>query len=263
MATSLPFPDSFEGILQLVTQLRSKDGCPWDQEQTLQTLSPLLLEECYELVEATENEQDSERLEEIGDLLLHIAFQILLSEESGSFFRSDVFESTLKKYIRRHPHVFSDQPVDSIEELKDNWEKIKREEKEESRHYEMDGIPSNLPGLSCALKIQQKAARCGFDWDDSNEIHQKILEELSEFEAANNYDEQQEEVGDLLFTVTNMARHNGIDPEQALRNSNRKFISRFTSMEKLSEQAGQKFSDLPLKNQDDLWQQVKLEERQP
>ena len=129
MATSLPFPDSFEGILQLVTQLRSKDGCPWDQEQTLQTLSPLLLEECYELVEATENEQDSERLEEIGDLLLHIAFQILLSEESGSFFRSDVFESTLKKYIRRHPHVFSDQTVDSIEELKDNWEKMKREEK--------------------------------------------------------------------------------------------------------------------------------------
>ena len=153
--------------------------------------------------------------------------------------------------------------MDSIEELKDNWEKIKREEKEESRHYEMDGIPSNLPGLSCALKIQQKAARCGFDWDDSNEIHQKILEELSELEAANNYDQQQEEVGDLLFTVTNMARHNGIDPEQALRNSNRKFNSRFTSMEKLSEQAGQKFSDLPLKNQDDLWQQVKLEERQP
>lgn len=263
MDTSLPFPDTFEGILQLVTQLRSKDGCPWDQEQTLHTLTPLLLEECYELVEATENEQDSERLEEIGDVLLHIAFQILISEESGLFFRSDVFESTMKKYIRRHPHVFSNQTVDSMEDLKNNWEKIKREEKGESRQYEMDGIPRNLPSLTCALKIQQRAARCGFDWDDSHEIRQKILEELSEFEAATNYDQQQEEVGDLLFTVANMARHNGIDPEQALRNSNRKFVSRFTNMEKLSEQAGNKFSDLPLKSQDDLWQQVKSEERQP
>ena len=148
-----------------------------------------------------------------------------------------------------------------MEDLKNNWEKIKREEKGESRQYEMDGIPRNLPSLTCALKIQQRAARCGFDWDDSHEIRQKILEELSEFEAATNYDQQEEEVGDLLFTVANMARHNGIDPEQALRNSNRKFVSRFTNMEKLSEQAGQKFSDLPLKSQDDLWHQVKLEER--
>ena len=188
---------------------------------------------------------------------------VLISEESDSFFRSDVFESTIKKYIRRHPHVFSDQTVDSIEDLKNNWEKMKREEKGEARQYEMDGIPSNLPALACALKIQQRAARCGFDWDDSHEIRQKILEELSEFEAATNYDQQEEEVGDLLFTVANMARHNGIDPEQALRNSNRKFVSRFTNMEKLSEQAGQKFSDLPLKSQDNLWQQVKLEERRP
>ena len=157
MKSPLPFPYTFDGILELVEQLRAKEGCPWDQEQTLQTLSPLLLEECYELVEAIEIESASGRLEELGDLFLHLAFQLSISEDEGSFTRSDVFESALKKYIHRHPHVFAGQTVNSIEELKNNWETMKQEEKKESRKSTMDGIPQNLPSLSSAQKIQQKA----------------------------------------------------------------------------------------------------------
>ena len=262
MKAPSPFSDTFDGILELVDQLRSKEGCPWDQEQTLQTLSPLLLEECYELVEAIEIESASDILEELGDVFLHLAFQVSISEEEGTFRRSDVFEAALKKYIERHPHVFAGQMVNSIEELKDNWEKIKQEEKKESRESTMDGVPQNLPGLSSAQKIQQKAASSGFDWDDSNEIRGKILEELSEFESAETHEELEEEFGDLLFSIVNMGRHNKIDPEKAMRNANRKFISRFKSMEKLATQQGKKFSDLPLQDQDDLWKQVKLQEKQ-
>ena len=260
MNQPLSFSDTFDGILELVDQLRSEEGCPWDQEQTLQTLSPLVLEECYELVEAIEIESDSGRLEELGDLFLHLAFQVSISEEEGTFTRSDVFASTLRKYIHRHPHVFAGQTVNSVEELKDNWEKIKQEEKKESRKSTMDGIPQNLPSLSLAQKIQQKAARTGFDWDNSNEIQGKILEELSEFESAETYEELEEEFGDLLFSVVNMGRHSKIDPEKALRNANRKFVSRFKSMEKLASRQGKTFSELPLKDQDDLWTQVKLQE---
>ncbi len=262
MKAPLSFSGTFEGIIELVGQLRSKEGCPWDQEQTLQTLSPLLLEECYELVEAIETESDPGRLEELGDLFLHLAFQISISEEEGTFTRTDVFESALKKYIDRHPHVFAGQMVNSIEELKDNWEKIKREEKKESRKSIMDGIPQNLPSLPSAQKIQQKAARSGFDWDNSNEIREKILEELSEFESAETYEELEEEFGDLLFSIVNMGRHSKIDPEKALRNANRKFVSRFKSMEQLAIRQGKEFSDLPLKGQDELWNQVKLQEDQ-
>ena len=260
MNRPLSFSDTFDGILELVDQLRSEEGCPWDQEQTLQTLSPLVLEECYELVEAIEIESDSGRLEELGDLFLHLAFQVSISEEEGTFTRSDVFASTLRKYIHRHPHVFAGQTVNSVEELKDNWEKIKQEEKKESRTSTMDGIPQNLPSLSSAQKIQQKAARSGFDWDNANEIRGKILEELSEFESAETYEELEEEFGDLLFSVVNMGRHSKMDPEKALRNANRKFVSRFKSMEKLATQQGKTFSELPLKDQDDLWNQVKLQE---
>jgi len=262
MKTPPIFSGTFEGILELVDQLRSEEGCPWDQEQTLQTLSPLLLEECYELVEAIEIESDSGRLEELGDLFLHLAFQISISEKEGTFTRSDVFKSALKKYIDRHPHVFAGHTVNSIEELKDNWEKIKQEEKKESRKSTVDGIPLNLPSLSSAQKIQQKAARSGFDWDNSKEIREKILEELSEFESAETYEELEEEFGDLLFSIVNMGRHNKIDPEKALRNANRKFVSRFKSMEKLATHQDKEFSKLPLKDQDDLWNQVKLQENQ-
>ena len=262
MTAPLPFSGTFEGILDLVGQLRSEQGCPWDQEQTLLTLSPLLLEECYELIEAIETEKDSERLEELGDVFLHLAFQISISEDEGVFTRSDVFDSTLRKYIGRHPHVFADQIINSIEELKDNWEKIKQEEKKGTRTSTMDGIPQNLPSLSSAQKIQQKAARSGFDWDNSNEIRGKILEELSEFESAGTYAELEEEFGDLLFSVVNMGRHSKIDPEKALRNANRKFISRFKSMEKIATLRGKNFSDLPLQDQDDLWNEVELQEKQ-
>ena len=262
MNPQLLFSHDFDGILELVDQLRSKEGCPWDQEQTLQTLSPLLLEECYELIESIESESDSGRLEELGDVFLHLAFQLSISEEEGSFTRSDVFASALRKYIDRHPHVFADEIVNSLEELKDNWEKLKMEEKKGYRKSTMDGIPKNLPSLSSAQKIQQKAARSGFDWDNSNEIKGKILEELSELESAETYEELEEEFGDLLFSIVNMGRHNKIDPEKALRNANRKFVSRFKSMEKLATQQGSEFSELPLKAQDDLWNQVKLQEDQ-
>lgn len=252
-----PFPSSFEGVRQLVSSLRSQEGCPWDREQTPKTLAPMLIEECHELVEAIENGDVSDIIEEIGDVLFHMAFQLQIGKSEGLFTDCKVFKSVNEKYVRRHPHVFGNEQVGTIEDLKGNWDRIKKIEKKGIRKSAIDGIPSDLPALAYADSIQKRASRTGFDWDDPDEIKDKVLEELDEIYAAQNHDEKQEEFGDLLFSIVNAARRMNIDSEQALRYSNRKFRKRFTEMESVCRKNGMDFANLTIEEKDELWNKVK------
>lgn len=254
----LDFNPSFEGLEEMVTYLTGPKGCPWDQKQTPSSLTPMLLEECHELIEAIENNDIENIIEEIGDVIFHLAFQIQLANSKNLFDSRIIFRTVIDKYIRRHPHVFGGKEVENIPELKKNWEEIKKLEKEESRSSALDGIPKSLPSLSHAEAIQKRAANTGFDWETLPEIDEKVIEELDELKKAKSKKEQQEEFGDLIFTLVNIARHQGINAEQALRESNRKFLSRFTKMEVLSSNRGQEFEKLNIKEKDALWDEVKL-----
>ena len=252
-----PFPSSFEGIAQLVSILRSQEGCPWDREQTPRTLAPMLIEECHELVEAIESDDVPDIIEEIGDVLFHIAFQLHLGKSEELFTDCKVFKSVNDKYVRRHPHVFGNEQAGTAEELKGNWDRIKKIEKKGIRKSAIDGIPGSLPALAYADSIQKRASRTGFDWDDPGEIKDKVLEELDEIYAAQNHVERQEEFGDLLFTIVNAARRMNIDSEQALRYSNRKFRKRFTEMESDCRKKGIDFAKLTIEEKEVLWNKVK------
>ena len=248
---------SFGGLISLINILRGPEGCPWDAEQNMGSLIPLFLEECYELVDAVEVGDYENLIEEIGDVLFHIAFQISLGESDGRFNESTVCIRTSEKYKRRHPHVFGDGKADSIEEIESNWERIKRDEKTLDNQSHVDGIPRSLPALSYALAIQKKAAKTGFDWTSGKELRAKVWEEINEIDAAQSLDEKQEELGDLLFTIVNECRWMEIDPEQALRQSNRKFSDRFKGMEKISEEENKDFTNLKPSDKDILWNRAK------
>jgi len=247
---------AFERMLTIMDELREQ--CPWDKKQTPTSLSPMLLEECCELIEAIENNDTENIIEEIGDVIFHLAFQIKLANSENLFDSKTIFRNVIDKYIRRHPHVFSNKKIKDIPELKKNWEDIKKLEKEKDRTSALDGIPKSLPSLAYAEVIQKRTANTGFDWETLPEIDEKVIEELNELKNATSEKEKQEEFGDLLFTLVNIARHQGIDAEQALRESNRKFHSRFTKMESLSSKRGQEFEKLNIKEKDALWDEVKL-----
>lgn len=251
------FPNTFEGLQLLVTTLRGTDGCPWDREQTSKSLVPLMLEECYELLDAVEADDCSNIMEEIGDILFHLAFQIHLGEASNKFSDAKLYEYTINKYIRRHPHVFGDKKFESISELKKNWDSIKNTEKPDQRQYALDRIPKSLPSLKYADSLQSEAAKKGFDWDNIVDVKNKINEELQEIEEALSQPHIKEEVGDLLFTVVNYARHLGIDADQALRKANEKFKHRFTKMEKICEDNNNSFVNLSITDKETLWETVK------
>ena len=254
----LDLPSSFEGLEEMVTYLTGPEGCPWDKKQTSTSLSPMLLEECYELVEAIENNDIENIIEEIGDVIFHLAFQIKLADSENLFDSKAIFRNVIDKYIRRHPHVFNNKKIKDIPELKKNWEDIKKLEKEKDRNSALDGIPKSLPSLAYAEVIQKRAANTGFDWETLPEIDEKVIEELNELKNARSEKEKQEEFGDLIFTLVNIARHQGIDAEQALRESNRKFHSRFTKMEILSSNRSQEFEKLNINEKDALWDEIKL-----
>ena len=258
ISEKLDFPESFEGLEKMIQYLTGPDGCPWDKKQTPTTLTPMLVEECYELVDAIENNNHENIIEEIGDVIFHLAFQIRLGNLAGLFNSKDIFHNVLNKYIRRHPHVFENKTVSGIEELKRNWEDIKKSEKDKDRHSALDGIPKSLPSLAHAETIQKRAANTGFDWETSKEIEEKVIEELNELKDAASEEEKEEEFGDLLFTLVNIARHQGIDAEKALRVSNRKFITRFKKMEEVSANQGQEFEKLNINEKDALWNEIKL-----
>ena len=251
------FPHRFEGLQLLLGTLRGTSGCPWDKEQTSESLVPLMLEECYELFDAIEESNPPNIMEELGDVLFHLAFQMHIGSELNQFSDTELFKYTIDKYVRRHPHVFDGQKTETREELIENWETIKRAEKKGVSKSALDGIPSGLPALVYATAVQKRAERTGFDWDHITEIKAKVIEELDEMELAQNHAERKEEFGDLLFTLVNIARKMEIDPEQSLRFANRKFSRRFSEMEEISKKRGLDFSETTLLEKDSLWNEVK------
>ena len=257
MDTELDYASTYEGLLELVERLRGPDGCPWDREQTRDSLKGLFLEECYELVEAIEQDDPEKLVEELGDVLFHVAFQLQIAREKGEFAQERVFETLVDKLVRRHPHVFGDAEAADAGEVLENWDAIKRREMSGTDSSILDGVPRTMPGLSYAQAVQDRAARMGFDWEDYRGVLDKVAEELRELDEAQSEPKREGELGDLLFSVVNAARWLGVDAEGALRHSNARFYQRFTAMEKLSHQRGLSFPELPMGEKEALWQEVK------
>ena len=256
------FPYNFTGLMSFIEFLLGPNGCPWDKKQTPMTLSPMLLEESHELTEAIEKNDMQNTMEEIGDVMLHLAFQISLAKMSDSFDEDDMFKSLIEKYIKRHPHVFSDSKISSEDEIKKTWDEIKKTEKGKTQYNSTLGeFPKSLPALSTAQKLQKNAAKTGFDWDNIREVKEKIYEEMEEIKSAKTDDDKLEEIGDLLFSVVNFSRHLSIDAEQALRLSNMKFQKRFTQMEMLAIKKSQEFAKLSVIEKDQLWNEIKSQEK--
>jgi len=254
----------FDKLVQIIAALRGKNGCPWDKIQTHSTLSSSLIEEAYEVIEAIDANAPSKLSEELGDLLMQVMLHAQIAKEDGTFDICDVIKSITEKLIRRHPHVFGDLEVEDAKEVLSNWEAIKRDEEGyEDRKSVLDGIPAQLPGLLLARKIQSKASRVGFDWKRAEEVLPKIQEELNELKACLNLNDQsavEMEIGDLIFSIVNLSRFLNVEPEDALRKTNAKFIRRFKAMEAEMERQGKNFDDFDLEGLDELWEKAKLEE---
>ena len=225
----------FEALIEIMDQLRDPGGCPWDQKQTMESLQPYLIEEAYECLDAMERGQRDEQCDELGDLLLQIVFQSRLAREEGSFVIDDVIQAITDKMIRRHPHVFGDGSAENSDEVLTQWEQIKRQEKGQEQRSIVAGIPVSAPALQRAARLGEKVSRVGLDWANAHEVREKVDEELDELEEAlsqNNRARAEEELGDLLFTVAQLARHLDIEPEGALRAATRKFTQRVEHIEK-------------------------------
>ncbi len=227
----------FDKLLEVMARLRAPDGCPWDQEQTHSSILPDLLEEVYEFMEAVESGDSHHMKEELGDLLLQIVFHSQIATEDEQFSAYDVCREITDKLIRRHPHVFGDTEVSGTKEVLENWESIKRAEQgKEDRKSILDGIPAHFPALLKAQKIQNKAARVGFDWPEKGPVLDKVEEEFAEFREAlesGDMDHAEDELGDILFSMVNVARHHGISAEDALRRTIGKFTKRFNAIEEI------------------------------
>jgi MazG family protein len=244
----------------IVSLLRSPDGCPWDREQTHESLRAGLLEEACETIDAITNADDANLREELGDLLLQVVFHTDLAAERGAFTLEDAAQHTCEKLIRRHPHVFGDGDATDTGAVLRQWEQIKRKEKGESASI-MEGIPRALPALIRAANVQKKAARVGFDWPDTAGVIDKFREELAELSVeleSGDPKKLEHELGDILFTAVNMARKIGVEPELALEHANQRFIARFQHMEKLAGQSGGKLEDLSPQELDKLWEAAKV-----
>jgi len=263
----------FEKLVEIMATLRGPDGCPWDKQQDFNSLKPMLVEEVYEVLEAVEN-NDSEGLsEELGDLLLHVVFHAQLGKETGQFDIDTVIGKISDKLVRRHPHVFGSETASTPEEVIKNWEAIKAQEKAEklkNRTAEqrslLEGIPSKLPAIHEAHQISSRAARVGFDWPDVNGIFDKLQEEVRELKevisssgSEEKRDRLEDEIGDMLFVIVNIARYLKIDSESALKRANRKFKSRFRYMEKELAGQGKTLDQTSLDEMEALWQKAKSE----
>jgi MazG family protein len=274
-------PANFNDLVELMSRLRSPEGCPWDREQTYATLAPMLLEEAYETFEAVEEARagrPGNLREELGDLLFQIVFYAQVARERGEFTIEDVTDAIHSKMVRRHPHVFGDARVRDNEELLRNWEQLKAEEKRAAGKDEqtddaslLDGVSAKVPALIEAHQLATKAARVGFDWRNVEEIFDKLHEEIDELRAAirehreaganaeAEHERVREEVGDLLFAVANIARHLQVEPEAALKLTNRKFRSRFRHIERSLRARGRDIGAATLEEMEELWQEAKNE----
>ena len=264
--------DKFVELVKLVDRLRGPGGCPWDREQTFDTLKPMMLEEAYEVLEALDSGDTAEFCTELGDLLFQVVFLSRLAEDEGAFKIDDVVEEIVSKMIRRHPHVFGQVRASSSQDVLKNWETIKKAEKAEkvsSGPHEnqppsiLEGIPP-MSALLTASKLTTKAARVGFDWSQIDDIFLKLHEEVDELkhalksETKDTVDSQvEQEIGDLFFVVVNIARFLRIDPETALRKTNQKFITRFQHIERSLRQVGKDFSQSDIEEMERLWQEAK------
>ena len=259
----------FHKLVELMALLRSPEGCPWDKEQTRETLKPMLIEEAYEVLEALDGGVPQELCDELGDLLFQIIFQGRIAEEKSEFDVYDVCRSVYEKMVRRHPHVFGDASFENTKELLSQWEEIKAQESQEKgasneRRSALSAKPGRLPAVYAAYQVSAKAARVGFDWPTLEKIRDKFLEEFEELEEAvreNDSLKVREEVGDLLFVVLNIARYVQVDPETALSHTNIKFRNRFRAMEETFAQAGRPLRTVGLEEMEKQWQRQKEAER--
>ena len=261
--TTDPRAVAFLRLLRIMDELREQ--CPWDRKQTMETLRPLTIEETYELGDAILRNDLNEVRGELGDLLLHIVFYARIGLEQGAFDITAVLDGIAEKLIRRHPHIYGDVQVKGEEEVKANWERIKLAEREKATGTErekpsvLDGVPRGLPSLVKAIRIQDKARGVGFDWEHRDQVWDKVHEELRELkkEVDENSDRQAAEVGDVLFSVVNYARFLGIDPDEALERTNRKFIHRFQYMEEETRKDGRVLGEMSLAEMDAYWERAK------
>ncbi|MFN5459367.1 MAG: nucleoside triphosphate pyrophosphohydrolase [Bacteroidota bacterium] len=248
---------AFERLLNIMDELREK--CPWDREQTTESLRHLTLEEVYELSDAILQNDKVEIKKELGDIMLHLVFYAKIASENGDFNISDVLNAVCDKLIQRHPHIYGDVKVSGPDEVKQNWEKIKLMEGNRSV---LSGVPKGLPSLVKAIRIQDKARGVGFDWENKEQVWEKVQEELSEFKEVSsdknfNQTKLEEEFGDLMFALVNYSRFLNINPEDALEKTNLKFIRRFNYMEKRISEQGKKINDTGLKQMEEYWQEAK------
>lgn len=247
---------SFDNLLRIIAHLRSPQGCPWDREQTHASLKGNMVEECYEALEAIDSGQPAKLCEELGDVLLQIVLHAQIAAEAGEFQMSDVVAGITAKLVRRHPHVFGQTHVDSAQEVSLRWEQLKARERS-GRSSTLDGLPRNMPALSYSEAMQRRAARMGFDWEKTDDILDKVAEEVAEVKEAPDHQRQAEEFGDLLFALVNLARRLDIDSEAALRQANERFGQRFRYMEEECQRRGVELNSLSLKEMDVLWDEAK------
>lgn len=255
--------NSFKRLQEILDELREK--CPWDKKQTIHTLRQLTIEESYELADAISSDDWNGIKEELGDMLLHILFYAKIATEQNKFTIQDVIEANREKLIHRHPHIYGDVKVTDEEEVKRNWENLKLKEGKKSI---LSGVPRSLPPLVQAMRIQEKAKQVGFEWDNKEQVWEKVIEEANELKeevrlmdaGEGEQNKMEEELGDLLFSVVNYARFLNIDPDQALARTNKKFMQRFQAMEDIVGGEGKKMTDLNLQEMDAIWNTVKLSE---
>ena len=248
-------------FLDVLDTLREK--CPWDRKQTNESLRPNTIEEVYELCDALIAEDNPNICKELGDVLLHVAFYAKIGEEKGEFDLADVCDKLTRKLIFRHPHIYGNVEAETPDQVAQNWEKIKQKEKDGNKTV-LSGVPSALPALIKANRIQEKARNVGFDWEEREQVWEKVKEEIAEVEAEikapegkRDMQDIEAEFGDLLFAVVNAARLYGVDPENALERTNRKFISRFNYIEKRLKETGRNFGDVNLAEMDKIWEEAK------
>lgn len=251
---------TFSRLREIIATLRAPGGCPWDRKQTHETLREYAIEEVYELIEAIDEQDDEGIVEELGDVLLQVMLHSQVGEDDGYFMIDDVIRTVADKMIHRHPHVFANTRVDSVDDVYKNWDALKQEEKGTQRKLILDGVPKGLPSLAKAFKLQKKAAKVGFDWTDVNEIWEKLEEEIEEVnEAINmgNKDEIEKELGDVLFVLANISRYYKVNPEIALNRTNQKFTSRFSYIEQQLQKQGKDMEETTLEEVDHYWNQAK------
>ena len=249
----------FDALREIIARLRAPDGCPWDRKQTHTSLRETFLQECYEVLESLDEGNARKLREELGDLLLHIVLQAQIADEAGEFKIEDVIKDINEKLIYRHPHVFSTAQVKNAEEVLHNWQELKQAEKTKKGKSDslLASVPKSLPALNYSQEIQHRVAHIGFDWESDQGVIDKLAEEIGEFQRAATAKEKADEFGDILFTMANIARRQGIELEVALREANQKFYKRFNYMEAVCKKRGVKIGDLSFEEQNALWDEAK------